>query len=256
MRTAFVLVFTFALCGVAVDPKLDFTVTAESLAKEYKADGKAAKAKYAGKVVEVTGTVETTNLDGITRPPIVWLNGYREKPTDITQAKILVNIATKDLEPKVRPLAKGQQVVIRGTMDNQTVPALDKCEFVKIGPSTAMPVTVAGLEAEFKKNRDAAWKKYNDKSVVVKAKVVKIKKDDKTFIWTVTDPTGKGTVQLKAYCEVRTNEKLQEELSAIKVNDVIILLADADHLGEPVRFWNAMVLKEPPPGVKLPGDKK
>jgi hypothetical protein len=117
-------------------------------------------------------------------------------------------------------------VTVRGKTDG-SLPSLGDCEFVKVGASTAIPTTVAALDAEFKKNRDAAEKKYDEKSVVVKVKVLDAKTEDKKVIWTVTDAAGKGTAKIKAWADPLLDDKFLKELEMVKAGDVIVLIAEA-----------------------------
>jgi hypothetical protein len=255
MRTLIVLMLLAPAGAAAAEPKEakpDFVVTAEALAKEHKADRKAFAAKYNGKLVEVTGTVFRTRPSG----GDVLLDGYKEKPTDVLTATYVVCDIPPKLQEQLRALAKGQQVTVRGKADGSIVPGLLQCEFVKVGPSPARPFTVAALAAEFKKDRDAARKKYDGKPVVLRVKVLQAKTDGEKVRWSVTDAAGKGGATIDAWADSLFNKDFLKELEKVKAGDVIVLLAEADSLGDPVRLWNAVVLKEPPAGVKLPGDKK
>jgi hypothetical protein len=250
MRTALAFVLAaWVSASAADDLKPDFTLTAQQFGKEFQTDRKAFETKYKGKVVEVSGTVWNT------RPPTgdVLLHGNKNKEAFIGEYVSCTPMAK--LQEQLRGLARGQQVTVRGKTDG-SLPSLGDCEFVKVGASTAIPTTVAALDAEFKKNRDAAEKKYDEKSVVVKVKVLDAKTEDKKVIWTVTDAAGKGTAKIKAWADPLLDDKFLKELEMVKAGDVIVLIAEAQPGGDSARLWDATVLKEPPAGVKLPGAKK
>jgi hypothetical protein len=252
MRSTLALIFLLPLCAFAAEPKPDFTVTAVEFVKESKSDRKAFTAKYSGKTVEVTGTVWMTYIP----TSQVLLNGYKEKPTDSVGTPVYCNIPEK-LNEQLRGLARGQQVTVRGKFPKSgSFALLDDCEFVKVGPNNAFATTLTALDAEFKKNRNVAEKKYDERSVVVRVKVLDAKTQDSKVVWTVTPSTGKATLKVQAWADPQLEKKFQQELEKIKTGDVIVLIAEAQPLGDSFRLWNSVVLKEPPAGVKLPGDKK
>lgn len=258
MRSLIALVVFAHLTARADDPKApapDFKLTAEAFAKEAKearTDAKAFVAKYKGKTVEIDGTVSQVTVPD----RVLMFTGYKEKGA-VGLGERAAALVPEKLDAQLRALALGQQVTVRGTFTRtNAIAALDKCEIVKAGPSTAVPTTVAALEAEFKKNRDAAEKKYDKKSVVVRVKVVESKLDSSKVLWTVTDPTAKGAPQVPAWADPLLDKKFQEQLQQVKAGDVVILMGQARPLFGSFDLWDCAVLKEPPPGVKLPGAKK
>jgi|SRR5579883_107459 len=251
MRTICVLVLLTPAGTFAADPKPDFTVTAQDFGKQYQTDANAFRKKYAGTVVELTGTVWTTNP----AKRHVLLHGNKMKDTFFGEY-IPCHMPEK-LQEQLRGLAKGQQVTFRGKYPKTAAfPGLEECEIVKLGPSTAIPVTVESLVAEFKKDPDAARKKYDEKSVVVRVKVLDAKTDDDKVRWSVADVAGKGGTKIEAWADSYLEKKFLTELEKVKAGDVLVLIAEASPLGDPVRLWDAVVVKEPPTGVKLPGGKK
>jgi hypothetical protein len=184
------------------------------------------------------------------------MNGYKKDAKDIvgTTDSCTPSFA---LESQRRALAQGQQVTIRGRQVDGTHPALGDCEFVEVGPSTAIPVTVSSLAAEFKENTEAANKKYtHEKSVVLRAKVVAVGVTEwKHTRWTITDVGGEG-VKIDAYpVHPESNEKLREELRQVKASDVLVLMCQAYDGVNTASLRQCVILREPPAGVKLPGEK-
>jgi lysyl-tRNA synthetase class II len=257
MRSLIALVAFAHLTAWADEPKApDFKLTAEAFAKEAKearADEKAFLAKYKGKTVEISGTVSRTTIPD----RVLMFTGYKEKGA-IGLGERAAALVPEKLDAQLRALSIGQQVTVRGTFTRTSViAALDNCEIVKTGPSTALPTTVAALEAECKKNRDAAEKKYGNKSVVVRVKVVEAKLDSSKVLWTVSDATAaKGAPQVPAWADPLLDKKFQEQLQQVKAGDVVIVMGQARPLFGSFDLWDCVVLKEPPPGVKLPGAKK
>ena len=243
MRALFVVALT-AFAAHAADPKPDVTVTAETMSKEFQGDKKAFEAKYKGKLVEMTGKVYQT------RPELgdVLLVGVKNAPLDCP-------LPEKDQE-KLRGLALGQQVTITGKC-NGSVPSLSECSFTKIGPSTALTPSVAGLAADIKGNRAAAEKKYGGKSVIMRAKVTAAEFDNDRLVLTITDAAGKVSYKAQTYSIFE--QKYIKELKAVKAGDTIVLIGVPVVTGDPndePALSQIVILKEPPAGVKLPMEKK
>lgn len=100
------------------------TLTASQLFSEYKADEKAAHAKYLGKWIEVSGTVERTGQDSAGQR-FIELKG--EEGAGNVQCFIL-----RDHPDASAEIARGQTVALRGAALNRvTHVALDNCVLVK-----------------------------------------------------------------------------------------------------------------------------
>src|SRR5262245_18670253 len=237
----------------ADDPKPDFTVTAEAIAKEFKADRKAAVARYLKKLVEVTGPVHTARMDSDGKPMDLLLFGFQDGG-----APVFVSCTpTKDDAGKyqnLQALARGQTVTIRGVVADSFVPVLGECRFVKVGPSPAVPVTVSKFKAMFVKPADA--RKNDGKAVIARVRVVRVEGEKGRVTFTVADPMTKTTGSTtKVFVDTWFSDARRKELEANKAGQVVIVLGVAEGgAGEP-RFWDAVLLKPPPEGVKLPGGK-
>jgi hypothetical protein len=251
MRTICVLGLMFAASAFGADPKPDFTVTAEEFSKELISDPNGFAKKYTGKTVEVSGTVRATAPSEFR----VMLHGVKEKPSDALDKGVACEVPPK-LDEQLRGLARGQQVTVRGTCARGDRLKLTECEFVKVGPSTAIPVTVSGLVAEFKKDAVAARKVYDKKAVVARVEVLSAKKDGDVMTWIAVEVGTKGPAKVQVRAKVSLDKKYFAELEQVKPGDVMVVLADVDPVDDPLMLRNAVLLKEPPPGVKLPGDKK
>lgn len=253
MRSALVcaLILALPVATFAADPKPDFTLTVEAFAKEAKANGKAFRAKYKNKVVELSGAVWNPRVP----QGDVMLTGTDAKVAEIDKI-VSVSPPKFKLEQRHRALARGQKVTVRGKQADAAYPALIDCEFVTVGPSTAIPVTVPGLAAEFTADAAMADKKYEGRSVVLRAKVLAAKAEKDKVRWTLTAPDGKGDAKIEVLADPLFGDPLKK-LQQVKAGDVIVLIGDVSSLyGTPCELRYPLVLDEPPAGVKLPGDKK
>jgi len=231
--------------------KVDFTLTAEELAKAFDADEAAYKAKYVGKRVELTGNVEMVRIRW-KGPNDALLAGVPKSKKFFAQyVSVGPRKADQDKYEGLRALAKGQSVTVRGTVEKYGV-VVAECEFVKVGPSPALPVTPSGLFAALRTDEGKA--KYNDKDVVCRAEVRKGEWNGTVATLTVWDPGVKDGPGLEASLNPQDKE-LGQELAAIKPGTVVILIGEAQTLNEG-RLWDVRVLKEPPEGVTLPEPKK
>jgi hypothetical protein len=246
------LLLALPLLAPAADPKPDFTATAEALAKESQANPGAFQKKYRGKVLEVTGAMQS-----ILFPEhfIMHLDGDPGVPGKKVAVHVVCYLR-KDQEDKARPLAKGQLVTIRGKQKDSSVPLLEDCVVVKAGPSTAVPITLSGLVAEWKADKEGTNKKYLKQPVVLRVKVLQAEKQGVTVIWEVTDPDVKGGPQGSATFDAGLDEAFLKGLQKVKAGDVAIILCHSPYASDRPGFQWSVILKEPPPGIKLPGGKK
>jgi hypothetical protein len=125
------------------------------LAKEWKADNKAAQQKYSGKRVEVSGVVWLASNNNNGGQPMVTLlgSGDPKNPATLLTQSIQCMFSNADAD-KVYELATGQKVKIRGSLGEfgAGTPLLD-CDLAETGPSTAVKATVSQLVADFKADK-------------------------------------------------------------------------------------------------------
>jgi hypothetical protein len=158
--------------GAAADPKKeaaaplgkpDVTMDAVAWHAEFKKDNKAAKQKYKGKVVELTGTVRDLTDDPYGNVGYIYL----EVKGDI----LGVRVATKDKKPWLT-VAQGSQIKVKGKEPEAGLPAdLFEAEIVDAGPNPAM-LSAEQLAKEYTADRKATAAKYNEKRVNVEGEVV------------------------------------------------------------------------------------
>jgi hypothetical protein len=229
------------------DKPVEFTLTAEELAKAFDADEAAFKAKYGGKRVELTGVVELPRIRA-RGPNDVLLHGVA-KPKQFFAQYVFVTPrkADQDKYEGMRALARGQSVTVRGEVGTFGV-VLSDCEFVKVGPSPALPVAPSELPAAL--GTPEGKQKYDGKAVVTRGEVREAKWNGTVATLMLGDPGKKDGPALEASLNPREKE-VGEEMGRIKPGAVVVVLGDGDTLNDG-RIWNARVLKAPPEGVTLP----
>ncbi len=228
-----------------------FTLTAEALYAEYKKDGAAFKTKYAGKWVELSGEVNGPRMGFGGADLLLW-GKKPEKPGDfkIGFVSVTPSKAEAGKYEGLKALAKGQLVTVRGEV--QAYGGLTKCEFAKVGPSTALPVTAAGLLAAL--SEDATKGKYEDKEVVLRGVVRKAEWNGTIARLDVADVGVKDGPLLEASLNPQAKE-VGIELAKLPVGSVVILIGEAQTANDG-RIWDFRVLTAPPEGVALPDAKK
>jgi len=153
--------------GLANKPA-DFTLDAKAWKEEWKKDSAAAGAKYRGKVIELSGAVDSADQDPFGAVGYVFLLG----PGDDQG----VRCATVDKEPwaKVSP---GSKVKIKGVAPDADLGmdgGLVKCVITEAGPNPAIVTSARQLAADFTADREGAKKKYDEKWVIADGEVSSI----------------------------------------------------------------------------------
>jgi hypothetical protein len=164
------LVITLASFVVLADDSKAIKLTPEEYAAEVKKDEKAAAKKYKGATIELTQTVT-----GVQRNA----SGDIFVSLPAKSAGILgVSCFLKD-KKVIGKVVKGQEVTIRGRYpDFQFGAQLMDCEIAKLGPSPALTYTAEDFAKEYAKDKDAAEKKWKDKTIIVTGLVVETKSND------------------------------------------------------------------------------
>lgn len=146
----------------------DFQVTAEAFAKEFTKDREAFKAKYANKVVEVTGTVHSVGQD-IGGGGNVSLRG----DPDVLVGNVLCGTAEREPWRAVLP---GQTARVRGRCpDRVSVEAmLFDAVVLEVRGDPPPTVTADQLAKEFAADPDAAEKKWDKKYLILTGRVKQV----------------------------------------------------------------------------------
>jgi hypothetical protein len=138
-------------------------IKAVEFAEEYAKDKQAARQKYQGKVVDLSGRIDRLNRN-ISRQAFVVLEGGRDGVRCLTVDKAPWN--------KVTP---GQQITLRGTVADDSSPMLFSCEIIETGESPALTITAEQLARETAADQEATYKKYKEKPLIVTGEVVELK---------------------------------------------------------------------------------
>lgn len=234
-------------------PAADFQVTADDWMKEQLADPKAFRAKYYRKTVEITGRIhrvdDSGNYPSLSFEGVIRANGFPSTPLFVPSA------AARQRFDGLKALAKGQRLAVRGVCNGYE--CVERGEIVAAGPSTAVPMTVAGLKAALA--TEAGHKRLADKEVVVRGLVVTArpaKPDAGVWFWTLADPgAGDDAPRVTISKEVPPRGRFRDELrAALAPGRVVVVIGEVF----PVRFddgphlHQSRVLKNPPAGVTLP----
>ncbi len=110
---------------VSAEAAPGYQVSARELFRAYAANEAAAQEQYGNRILDVSGTVESVDLD-LTDEPVVRLE------TENQFMSAMVNLI--DIEkPKAAALAKGQAIIVRCAKVREVVgsPALDDCAIIK-----------------------------------------------------------------------------------------------------------------------------
>jgi hypothetical protein len=233
---------------------VELTLTAEELAKAYDADPAAYKVKYGGKRVELSGIVvhprlRVGGLNGVT--DVLLLGLPQPKEVFARLISVTPRASERDRFEGMKALAKGQAVTVRGDVQTFGVVLAD-CEFVKVGPSTALPVTASGLKAALQTDEGKA--KYDGKAVVLRGEVQKAEWNGTVASLTVVDPGEKGGPGLEASVNPSAKE-IGEALGKTKPGTHVIILGEGSAANDG-RVWDFRLLTALPEGITLPGNKQ
>lgn len=122
MKTFFIAVLSLWL-GSVVALAQSITVSGSDLAKEYAHDGYAAQTKYAGKIITITGTIDSMDTSSFGTSQVQLVGGAR------------LSIADNQSD-NMGQLQKGAMIVANCTVgDGSSLPLLTACEL----PGTAEP---------------------------------------------------------------------------------------------------------------------
>jgi hypothetical protein len=150
--------------------KADLVVTPAEWRADFKKDAQAAKAKYKGKVIEMSGVVDSARPDPFGAPV-----GFID--LEVANDFAGVRCVLKDPKPwkKVSP---GSKVTVRGKSSDVVSGDLNPCEIVEAGPNPGVVISATELAKQFAADRSAAQKKYDDKWAYVKGEVIERTKSE------------------------------------------------------------------------------
>jgi hypothetical protein len=184
--------------------KPDVTMTAEQWNAEWEKDKAAAEAKYKGKVVELSGTVQGADDDPYGQVGYVYLKAKGNL--------IGVRCATTDKKPWIK-VSPGSEAKIRGKVPEAGLPGdLFPAEIVHAGPNPGVVITAKELTKDYAADRAAAEKKYNDKWAYVSGEVAE--KTESKFCKVLLKLKGEGDLTVNCCTGAGGNFKTLDALKA------------------------------------------
>jgi hypothetical protein len=186
------------------------TATADGLVGEFKASFDAAKKKYVGKSVEVTGPVLGFRAMDKSGPYTCCVILGQKLPDNV------VYCWTKDSEPWLK-VSPGQTIKVRGTVpvDVTREPLMMECEFIDPPAPQHLTITTEELAGEHDKDPVAFEAKYKGKPLLVSGEVVKkdysdrlLKGTSATLVLPIVEPIDRWMPDMLSDTEVGTKLKL------------------------------------------------
>jgi hypothetical protein len=204
-------------------PKTDrpaFTVTAIGITEEFAKNAASAEKKYAGKLIEVEGTVKSVKQNSVQRNASLYLVGYAKAGEPLARE---VNCEIKKaLVGPVGLLGKGQKVRIKGKFASASGGnvTLTDAEYEELTPSSVPRRTADALAKEFAQDTNEAVKKYVDKEVIVEGTIADL-----------IDKAGDHSVKLAVSGKIPVSCTLDEdEFKTLKKGDKVKIKGEVDRL--------------------------
>jgi tRNA_anti-like len=163
----------FAPVTTVVRPELasktpDFVIHANVLKKEWRDNSDAAKQKYDGKIVEITGYVDQVTTTSV----IVCASPHRYSNTYVAHC-----MAPADKVQRIHRLGNGQKVKVLTKNISMGV-IVDLISLTELEPSNLIEITAEDLAKEFEKAPMAAEQKYKDRDLAVSGRIKAFTKDE------------------------------------------------------------------------------
>jgi hypothetical protein len=150
--------------GPAPIGKANLVVTPAEWRADFKKDSAAAKAKYKGKVIEMSGIVTSARPDQF-GAPFGFIN--------LNVADDVVGVRCVLADPKPwKKVSPGSKVTVRGKSSETLSGDLNPCEIVEAGPNPGVVITALELTKQFAADRMETQKKYDEKWAYVKGEVI------------------------------------------------------------------------------------
>lgn len=145
--------------------KPDFMLTAEEWADQWKKDSNTAQKKYTGKVIELSGEVDSVAEDPYGKVGLVYI---KARPGVSSVGCLLV-----DKEPWLK-ISKGSKVRVRGikTKDQGYDEELYPCIVVEYTASAVRAVSAVQLAKEFNADLKAVSKDLDNETLIVEGEIV------------------------------------------------------------------------------------
>jgi hypothetical protein len=206
--------------GDLLKGKADFTLDADTWQAEWEKDKKAAKEKYKGKIVELSGVVDRANDDPYLKNGYIYLK--------LKKSLFGLRCTLDDLAPWLT-VAPGCTIMLKGiASDIYSDGQLYPCVIIQSSPNTCLEITASQLAKEFTKDKDAAVKKFHDKRLIVEGELASkepSKLDKGQFIYLTLK--GDGAVSVRCYVANNTSDR-QQANDSLKVGQKLKVCGEAD----------------------------
>jgi hypothetical protein len=182
-------------------------LTAAEWGQEWKKDRDAAQAKYAGKEIELSGTVEAISWSTKGEPSGVFLRAADPKVgLRIPDVVCLID------DPKLLgKLGQGQTVRVRGkTHLLAGGPNLKPCTLVETGPDTVVRLTAEQIVKEYTIDPDGLAKRCKDRTRVVTGTVTAVKPNPDAKHLSYVELKGDVTTTIEVWFDLDHSDRVKK----------------------------------------------
>lgn len=223
---------------------------AEYLAELAK-DEDAARKKYLDKPLEVIGFYQS-QLSGEKGGHIFLTATPATRGADVPTLGFAIGPVGGRTDPRMRALSPGQPVTVRGKVHWFNVRAVDGAEIVSVGPSTAVPTTLAEVEEKLGKSGGA--EAFLDKDLFLRVTIAPTRRDGELENFSaVVAPKGSRHRYLLDTPLGDGAAKAALALAREKPGSNILVLARATRLRDAIISLEVRPVDEAPPGLVLAG---
>jgi hypothetical protein len=223
---------------------------AEYLAELAK-DEDAARKKYLDKPLEVIGFYQS-QLSGEKGGHIFLTATPTTRDADVPTLDFEMGPVGGRTDPRMRALSPGQPVTVRGKVHWVNVRAVDGAEIVSVGPSTAVPTTLAEIEEKLGKSGGAEALLGKDR--FLRVTIAPTRRDGELENFSaVVAPKGSRHRYLLDTPLGDGAAKAALALAREKPGSSILVLARATRQRDTIISLEVRPIDEAPPGLVLPG---
>lgn len=162
---------------VNTPPKVDFQMTASEWYAEYTKDKIAAKAKYNGKVIELTGDVLMVMFDSERKQTVISLK------VENSTTGMLCYALNRDVWQTICEGSQGVKLRGQFAADTLAFGQLASCELLDAGTSVAGKFTALELCEKYQADRKALEQAWDGKRAYVEGEILKVEPGNGT--WTI-----------------------------------------------------------------------
>jgi hypothetical protein len=200
--------------------KPDFAMDTDSWQAEWQKDREAARKKYGGKIVELSGVVESPRDDPYGEVGYIYLKV--KAPGGIQRCTLDDRAPWLRVGPECTIKIRGI-VVSKGGIDGD----IHDCVIVESSPNTCIEITAADLAKDFANDIQAANRKYKNKLVIVRGELVSkapSEADKGRFVYLTLK--GNDTYNVKCYL-ANGNDELRKANDGLKIGTKLKVCGEA-----------------------------